>query len=144
VTSLAEDLPERRQFDFWLGTWDARWEGGSGTNTVSAELGGTVILERFDGRPGTTLQGISVSVYDAAESIWRQAWVDSTGGYLDFTGGPVEGGMELRRAARLDAPPYRMRFVDVRADAFTWHWESWNEAAAVWDEQWRIDYTRRA
>ena len=114
MTTSPEELPERRQFDFWLGTWDARWRGGRGTNTITAELGGTVIMERFDGRPGTPLQGISVSVYDAAESIWRQAWVDSTGGYLDFTGGPIEGGMELRRAGRVDAPPYRMRFVDIR------------------------------
>jgi hypothetical protein len=143
MTTSLEELPERHQFDFWLGAWDARWEGGQGTNTVTAELGGTVIMERFDGRPGTPLQGISVSVYDATESIWRQAWVDSTGGYLDFTGGPIQGGMELRRAARVDAPPYRMRFVDIRPGSFTWHWESWNEAASLWDEQWRIDYTRR-
>ena len=144
MTTSPEELPERRQFDFWLGTWDARWRGGRGTNTITAELGGTVIMERFDGRPGTPLQGISVSVYDAAESIWRQAWVDSTGGYLDFTGGPIEGGMELRRAGRVDAPPYRMRFVDIRHDSFTWNWESWNEAESRWDEQWRIDYTRKA
>ena len=125
-------------------SWDGRWAGGRGTNTVTAELGGTVIMERFDGRPGTPLQGISVSVYDAAESIWRQAWVDSTGGYLDFTGGPIDGGMELRRAGRVDAPPYRMRFIDIRRDAFTWHWESWNETESRWDERWRIDYTRKA
>ena len=144
MTTSPEELPERRQFDFWLGTWDARWQGGRGTNTITAELGGTVIMERFDGRPGTPLQGISVSVYDAAESIWRQAWVDSTGGYLDFTGGPIDGGMELRRAGRVDAPPYRMRFVDIRHDSFTWHWESWNEPESRWEEQWRIDYTRKA
>lgn len=139
-----EELPERRQFDFWLGAWDARWAGGRGTNTVTAELGGNVIMERFDGRPGTPLQGISVSVYDATENVWRQAWVDSTGGYLDFTGGPIEGGMELRRAGRVDAPPYRMRFLDIGADSFTWHWESWNEAESSWDAKWRIDYARTA
>jgi hypothetical protein len=144
MTAAPEDVPERRQFDFWLGEWDARWDGGQGTSTITSELGGTVIMEQFDGRPGTPLQGISVSVYDAAESIWRQAWVDSTGGYLDFTGGPIEGGMELRRAARVDAPPYRMRFVDIRRDSFTWHWESWSNDDSRWDEQWRIAYTRKA
>lgn len=142
MTTAPEELPERRQFDFWLGVWDATWEGGRGSNTVTAELGGAVIMERFDGRPGSPLQGISVSVYDAAESIWRQAWVDSTGSYLDFTGGPIEGGMELRRAARIDAAPYRMRFLEIHADSFTWRWESWNEAESSWDEQWRIDYVR--
>ena len=27
-----------RELDFWVGEWDARWEGGSGTNVISAEL----------------------------------------------------------------------------------------------------------
>ncbi len=143
MTTMPEQLPERRQFDFWLGEWDARWDGGSGTNSITAELGGAVILERFDGRPGTVLQGISVSVYDEPAGLWRQAWVDSTSGYLDFTGGQVDGGMELRRAARPGLPPFRMRFLDIHVDAFTWRWESWNEAADRWDEQWRIDYARR-
>jgi hypothetical protein len=143
MASSSEPLPERSAFDFWLGEWDAHWRGGRGTNAVTAELGGMVILERFDGTPGTKLQGISISVYDAGEGLWRQTWADSTGGHLDFTGGAVEGGMELRRAARVDAPPYRMRFVDIRADAFTWHWESWNEKQSRWDERWRIDYERK-
>ena len=143
MTTSLEERPERRAFDFWLGEWDARWEGGRGTNTVTAELDGAVVLERFDGRPGTPLQGISVTVYDAVESVWRQAWVDSTGGYLDFTGGPVDGGMELLHAARLDVPSFRMRFRDICADSFTWQWERWNQAGSCWDEQWRIDYVRR-
>jgi hypothetical protein len=50
-----------RALDFWVGEWDGRWEGGSGTNVISAAHDGTVILERFDGRPGTALRGISVS-----------------------------------------------------------------------------------
>jgi hypothetical protein len=143
MTTLTDEVPERRQFDFWLGHWDAHWETGRGTNTITAELDGVVIMERFDGRPGSPLQGISVSTYDAKEGIWRQVWVDSTGGYLDFTGGVVEGCMELRRGARVDAPPYRMRFVDIERDSFTWRWESWNDDEARWDERWRIDYTRK-
>jgi hypothetical protein len=56
-----------RQF-VWLGAWDCRWEGGYGTNTITSELDGAVLLERFDGRPGTELQGISVSVFDEREA----------------------------------------------------------------------------
>jgi len=142
MTTAPTDVPERRQLDFWLGEWEAQWDGGRGTNTITAELDGTVIMERFDGRPGTPLQGISLSVYDAKDALWRQVWVDSNGGYLEFTGGPVEDGMELRRPARVDAPPYRMRFVDIERDSFTWHWESWSNDESRLDEQWRIAYTR--
>jgi hypothetical protein len=38
----------RRQFDFWLGRWQARWEGGAGTNVVEAVCEGRVIRESFD------------------------------------------------------------------------------------------------
>ena len=88
-------------FDFWVGEWDGQWEGGRGSNTVTSELDGSVILERFDGRPGTTLQGLSLSVFDRERECWRQTWVDSNGGYLDFTGGVGDDGvMELRHEQR--------------------------------------------
>jgi hypothetical protein len=37
----------RRQFDIWIGSWDCTWEGGDGTNVVTAELNGIVTHERF-------------------------------------------------------------------------------------------------
>jgi len=137
-------VEERRQFDFWLGEWDGRWDGGHGTNVVTAELDDTVILERFDGRPGTPLRGLSLSVYDAEDTVWKQTWVDSTGGYLDFTGAFEHGEMELRREARENGTlvPYRMRFTEISAERFLWLWE--RQSDGRWLVRWRIDYTRRA
>ena len=135
-----------RELDFWVGEWDARWEGGHGTNVISSELDGTVILERFDGRPGTTLQGISVSVFDRDLERWRQTWVDSHHGYLDFVGGVGEDGvLELcheKRTADGESVHFRMRFTDVRDDSFVWLWQR-REPAGGWSDRWRIDYTRR-
>jgi hypothetical protein len=127
------------RFDFWLGEWDCTWEGGRGTNTVTAELDGAVILERFDGRPGTQLRGMSVSVYDADADLWRQTWVDSERGYIDLAGRFAEGAMELHHER--DGVRHRMRFTDIEPDAFTWHWERLQDDA--WSPAWRIDYTRR-
>ena len=134
----------RRQFDFWLGEWECTWEGGRGSNTVSAELDGMVVLERFDGRPGTELRGISVSVYDEKAACWRQTWVDSSGAYLEFTGGFAEGTMELRREAVEDgaAIEQRMRFTEIAADGLVWLWER-RPACGAWETLWRIDYRRR-
>ena len=135
-----------RELDFWIGEWDAVWSGGAGTNVVTSELGGTVVLERFDGRPGTTLQGISVSVYDRDREQWRQTWVDSEGGYLDFVGGmDGDGVFELhheRRDADGGVVPFRMRFSEIERDSFTWRWQR-GEPDGAWTDQWRIDYTRR-
>jgi uncharacterized protein DUF1579 len=135
-----------RELDFWLGEWDVRWEGGSGTNVISSELQGTVILERFDGRPGTTLQGISVSVFDRELAHWRQTWVDSHHGYLDFVGGVGDDGVfELRHEKRTDdcdPQQFRMRFTEVQDDSFVWLWQR-REPTGDWSDQWRIDYRRR-
>jgi hypothetical protein len=129
------------EFDFWLGEWDARWDGGRGTNVVTSELDGAVILERFDGRPGTDLQGISVSVQDGG--TWRQTWVDSQHGYLDFSGGMREGVMELHHERDVDGERarFRMRFTEIASSSFVWFWERLVDD--TWEERWRIDYTRR-
>ena len=105
---------------------------------------GSVILERFDGRPGTTLRGLSVSVFDRELECWRQTWVDSHGGYLDFTGGVGDDGvMELRHEKLEDGivVPFRMRFTEVERESFVWLWER-GAAEGRWNEQWRIRYTR--
>jgi hypothetical protein len=133
------------QFDFWLGEWECSWEGGLGSNVVTAELDGAVILERFDGRPGTELRGLSVSVYDADADRWRQTWVDSQGGYIDLAGRFDGDAMVLVHERRDgDAPVrYRMRFTEIGPDSLVWLWERFERAGGGWLEQWRIDYARR-
>jgi hypothetical protein len=135
---------ERRQFDFWLGEWECEWDGARGSNTVTAELDGMALLERFDGRPGTELRGMSVSTYDADAAAWRQTWVDSSGAYLDFVGGWRDGAMDLRRDAVVDghAFSYRMRFTDIAEGSLLWRWERTSAGAEAWQTLWRIGYTR--
>lgn len=135
----------RRQFDFWIGTWDCHWDGGHGSNTVTAELDGMVVLERFDGRPGTELQGISTSIFDESENAWRQTWVDSSGGFLDFVGGFSDGVMDLRREAVVDGETVgqRMRWTEIEADSFVWLWERLPAGSRNWETLWRIEYSRR-
>ena len=55
--------------DFWLGTWDATWEGGNGTNTISRELHDAVVIERFEAGPPEPWSGMSVSVHDPLDAI---------------------------------------------------------------------------
>src|SRR4051794_6958656 len=122
----------RRQFDFWLGSWNCSWTGGSARNEVTAELDGMAVVERFS---SDELQGISVSVWDEPRALWRQTWVDSNGAYLDFAGGLADGVMELRTMR--EELLYRMRFTDVERDSLVWHWE--RESDGGWAELWRID-----
>ena len=118
-------------FEFWLGTWDVRWDGGAGTNTVTAELDGAVVLERFE---SADLHGLSVTVHDGTE--WRQTWVDENNTYLDFRGGLAGDEMHLRHRDTM-----RMRFTDIGPDSLVWLWE--RRSNNRWELQWRIDYARR-
>ncbi|MDX6510638.1 MAG: hypothetical protein QOE36_142 [Gaiellaceae bacterium] len=132
-----------RAFDFWLGEWDAVWsDGAQGSNSVTAELDGRVVVERFDGRPGAELQGMSVSVFDLEADTWRQTWVDNLGNYLDFEGRFSDGAMDLRRTAP-DGTLWRMRWYDIAHEAFSWSWERSDDAGTNWEPRWQIEYTRR-
>ncbi|MEZ4655379.1 MAG: hypothetical protein R3E12_17760 [Candidatus Eisenbacteria bacterium] len=133
---------EASQFDFWLGTWDLTWEGGSGTNTVTKIMDSCVVQEQFE---GDGFKGTSVSVWVPQVNRWKQTWVDNQGGYLDFEGGMEGDRMILSREAPRRVPPVRQRmvFYDITADSLNWDWESSADGGKTWDLQWRIHYQRR-
>ena len=137
-------------FDFWLGTWRARWDDDEGrkhgTNTVTKQFGGNVIHEHFDGRPGAEFQGLSVSVYSPQLDAWLQTWVDDQTNYWDLVGRFANDEMTLvcdDKPSR-GALKYRMRFFDIRADAFSWTWERSEDGGASWVLRWQISYERIA
>src|SRR5688572_17092983 len=97
--------PEFRQFDFWVGEWEANWEknaqmpAGKGSNRITKIMDGCVIEEQFDGVAAIGLRGMSVSMYVPQSGEWKQTWVDNSGSYLDFTGDFKDGEMILVREA---------------------------------------------
>ncbi|HSD64171.1 MAG TPA: DUF1579 family protein [Ignavibacteriaceae bacterium] len=142
---------ESRQFDFWIGDWDAEWmtKDGvrkSGSNQVINLFNGCVIEENFNGEPGNQLKGKSFSVYDAKEKIWKQTWVDNGGGYLDFKGGFNEGKMILTRSTndKNGAPVHqRMVYYNISKNEFDWDWEISRDNGNTWELKWRIHYSRK-
>lgn len=89
-------------FDFWLGEWNVSWDEGRarGRNSITKEYGGKVVRERFDGRPGIALRGMSVSVYREDVDEWHQTWVDDAGNYFALRGGMADGTMTSSARAR--------------------------------------------
>jgi hypothetical protein len=137
---------ERRQFDFWIGEWDLRWEkDGRGTNIIRTTLDGCVITEEFDGAPSIPLRGSSVSTFSRQLGKWQQTWVDNQAGYLDFVGEFKDGRMVLQRKAMLEGKEIvqRMVWYNITKDKLDWNWERSEDAGKSWKVLWKIAYIRK-
>jgi hypothetical protein len=148
------NTPAHGEFDFWIGTWNVRWTNadktsGQGSNRVRKTHDGCVVLEEFDGSPGSPLKGTSMSVFDRQTKLWRQTWVDNTGAYLAFEGGTSGEGadrrMALTRRATVGGKPMlqRMVFRDITQDALTWDWQRSDDEGKTWATTWQIRYERQ-
>jgi hypothetical protein len=130
--------------DFWIGDWDAAWDGGTGRNTVNRELDDRVVVERFEAAGEERFSGLSLSVPDPA-GRWRQTWADSAGNYWAFVGGPQDdGSFVFATPEPLDAELLfkRMVFFNIADDSFDWRWEV-SRDAEDWTQRWVIEYRRR-
>ena len=135
--------PDASSLDFWVGDWTCTWDGGHGTNRITKEFDGHVVVERFASLAPERWTGMSVSVHDERLG-WRQTWVDSTGNYwalhgethpegFAFAVGELEDGREVLK---------RMVFSDIERDRFAWRWERSDDQGGAWSLLWRIDYRR--
>ena len=93
--------PEYRQFDFWVGDWDA-FDAGKAELIARARvdrvLDGCVLREDY-GR-GNGLHGQSFSLYDASRKIWHQTWATNRGELLTIEGKLADGEMVLAGTER--------------------------------------------
>ncbi len=93
---------EYRQFDFWLGDWDAfdvdHPEKVVARAKITAILDGCVVHEDYQENTGS--HGESFSIYDASRKVWHQSWVTNRGKLLMIEGGWKGGKMILSGADR--------------------------------------------
>ena len=84
--------PEFRQFDFWIGEWDAKNAQGVtvGSSSIQLILGQCVIFENWS----TPLSsGKSFNIYDVNDKKWHQTWVDARGTLTQYIGELKDGKM---------------------------------------------------
>ena len=88
--------PEHRQFDFWIGYWDVYQTGTErlvAHSLIERRYAGCAIRENW--MPLQGQDGGSFSAWRPDAGQWRQTWVDSSGGWVEFTGGMAGDAMEL-------------------------------------------------
>jgi hypothetical protein len=80
------DAPARHQFDFWVGNWRVTTKDGkpAGTDRITREFDGCVVVERWTGAHGTN--GEALNSYMPETQQWQQSWGDNTGLTLHIVG----------------------------------------------------------
>lgn len=135
------DSENHDDIDFWVGKWNATWEGGSGTNEITREYNGCVIRENFK---GSNLKGMSVSSYSPVDKMWRQIWLDEQNGFLDLKGF-YDGDNYIFHTTPNPGNPdtqLQMVFSDIKHESFTWTWMSTTDGGKNWQNNWQISYSR--
>jgi hypothetical protein len=102
--------PEYRQFDFWIGDWDAydldAPDKVVARNHVDLILDRCVIHEVYDGVNGS--RGESFTIYDLSRRKWHQSWVTNKGVLLLLDGGIENGTMVLQGIDRAQETGHRL------------------------------------
>ncbi len=126
---------ERKQFDFWVGTWRVTENGVlAGHNHIEKIDGGCALFESWTGVDGLT--GHSLNIYDAGRAVWHQTWVDGHGSLLLLDGSFHEGSMILEGSS-----PGSEQGTP-RTDRITWtplpngnvrqHWQRSSDGGRAW------------
>ena len=87
--------PVYRQFDFWIGEWEAFGPKGkkAGDSKISAILDSCIIREEWTSTSavnGLQYQGKSFNTYNAVTGQWQQTWVDNVGGTTEYLEGKYD------------------------------------------------------
>ncbi len=120
-SALGCKLPEHRQFDFWVGTWDVSPTGQDrvvARSVVENIYGGCVIRENW--MPASGTPGGSLNTYDPADNRWHQEWMDASNARVSFVGYLAEGKMVLTgnwRGAQKPGQEGLVRMTYSRLDA---------------------------
>ena len=136
---------EYKQFDFWVGEWDVSVSGQpAGTNSVQRVEDGCIIFENWTGAGGGS--GKSFNFHDSSMRKWRQVWVSSNGGVLDFFGEYADG--QMRYTGETQGPTgtkvmQRLTFFNLSPDRVRQFWEQSTDGGKTWNTVFDGLYVRK-
>lgn len=145
-----EHDPRYREFDFWLGEWEARGANVPPNTPPSSSVitkihNGCVILETWKS-PGYS--GQSFNIFDRFRGQWHQTWVDSTGGLHEYWGGLKDGNMVFEglippTPGQKGPQPTRMTFFNLGPDRVRQFVERSPDGGKTWQVGYDFIYTRK-
>lgn len=146
--------PVYRQFDFWVGEWEAFNPKGNkgGDSKISIILDSCIILEEWTSA-GTTQQGIkymgkSFNTYNRSTKQWQQTWVDNVGGSTEFLRGERSDGKIIFYADKVVGPKgeifmRRLTFTKLSGDKVRQFGERSDDQGKTWATEYDLEYRRK-
>ena len=146
-------LPEFRQFDFWIGEWEAYGVNGKkgGDSKISLILDSCIILEEWTSagvQQGLRYAGKSFNTWNAASKQWQQTWVDNTGNTTAFIKGKFENN---KIVFNTDPFPFskdtmairRLTFFNLGVDKVRQLGEITKDKGNTWLTEYDLEYRRK-
>lgn len=137
--------PEFRQFDFWIGEWEAKNPQGltGGTSSIQLILGTCIIFENWTGTSGTN--GKSFNIYNTADKKWHQTWVDDKGTFTHYVGGIENGSMVLVADTIINGQKglAKMTFTKMPDSSVRQHGENSTDGGKTWTTSFDFRYVRK-
>jgi hypothetical protein len=144
---------EFRQFDFWVGEWEAFGLKGqkAGDSKISLILDSCVILEEWTSagaQQGLIYSGKSFNSYNAATKQWQQTWTDNTGNTTEFLRGEGSDGRIVYYADKVSGPKgenfmRRLTFTKLNNDKVRQFGERSDDGGKTWTAEYDLEYRRK-
>jgi len=145
--------PVYRQFDFWIGEWEAYGVNGqkAGDSKISLLLDSCIVLEEWTSTTvtkGLRYAGKSYNTYNAAKKRWQQYWVDNAGGVSEYFNGHYEDNKMIVETDNIKQADgtfriMKMTFHNLSPDKVRQHGESSTDGGKTWKTDFDLEYRRR-
>jgi hypothetical protein len=145
--------PEYRQFDFWVGEWEAFGLNGqkAGDSKISLMLDSCVILEEWTSATvnrGLRYAGKSFNTWNATSKQWQQTWVDNAGGSNEYLVGRFEDNKIIFSSSSFkfskDTIAVRkMTFTNLSPVKLRQHGQISKDNGVTWATEYDLEYRRK-
>ena len=158
VTGNSQKLPcsqpVYRQFDFWIGEWEAFGIKGNkaGDSKISLIIDSCVILEEWTSaalQQGLRYAGKSFNTYNSEVKQWQQTWTDNTGNTIFYTEGIFEDNKIIYKTAPFKISKdtlavRKLTFFNIEKNKVRQLGEISKDNGVTWVMEYDLEYRRKA
>lgn len=141
--------PIYRQFDFWIGEWEAYGLNGkkAGDSKIELILDSCTILENWKSASGG-YAGKSFNTFNSTTNQWQQTWVDNVGGSTEYLEGKFENNKMVFRTkpfllSKDTMAIRRLSFYHLSPDSVRQLGEITKDNGLTWKTEYDLEYRRK-